>query len=129
MFKRFIIKWIKVRRKRTKKTPQDYARLRVQAKQLVVERLEHFNQFYGFSYKKIFIKNQSTRWGSCSSKSNLNFNYRIITLEPELQDYLVVHELCHLGEMNHGASFWKLVEQTIPNYKTLDHTLKRQSLK
>ena len=98
-------------------TKKRYTLLRKQAKQLVMERLEHFNLFYNFSYKKVFIKNQKTRWGSCSTNRNLNFNYNILFLPTHLQDYLVVHELCHLQEMNHGQDFWNLVARQIPDYK------------
>lgn len=94
------------------------------ARQIIQDRLIHFNQFYEFEYKHISIRNQKTRWGSCSSRSNLNFNYRIALLPPELQDYLIVHELCHLKEFNHSKNFWNLVEQQIPHYKQLDKALK-----
>jgi predicted metal-dependent hydrolase len=104
-------------------------RLRVEARELVVRKVEQFNQHYGFEHGKIFIKNQQSRWGSCSSKKNLNFNYRIAILPEELQDYLIVHELCHLKEMNHAKSFWDLVEEKIPKYKELDKQLKRYSLR
>lgn len=94
------------------------------ARALVHARLAHFNAFYQFQYNKVFIKNQRTRWGSCSSNHNLNFNYRIITLVPELQDYLIVHELCHLQEFNHSQAFWDLVALQIPNYETLRKQLR-----
>lgn len=71
-------------------------------KNLVLERLGHFNQFYNLQYKKISVRNQKSRWGSCSSKSSLSFNYRLCLLPRELADYIIVHELCHLQEMNHG---------------------------
>lgn len=100
------------------------ARLVSDARELVHWRLEHFNKFYKFQYNRVAIRNQSTRWGSCSSGRNLNFNYRIVLLDPELQDYLVVHELCHLAEMNHGPRFWELVSHTIPNYRTLSKQLR-----
>ena len=103
--------------------------LRKQAREIAVQKVEFFNQHYGLEYKRIFIKNQKTRWGSCSSKGNLNFNYRIATLPAELQDYLIVHELCHLREMNHGANFWKLVEEQIPDYKLLSKQLRRYPMK
>jgi predicted metal-dependent hydrolase len=88
-----------------------------EAKKLVEEKIQHFNALYGFEYKKITIRNTSSRWGSASKKGNLSFSYRIVMLPPELADYLVVHELCHLGEMNHGANFWALVAKSIPDYK------------
>jgi len=99
-------------------------RLRKLAKEIVKEKALQFNQHYNFEYGKIFIKNQQTRWGSCSSRKNLNFNYRIAVLPPELQDYLVVHELCHLQEFNHGKNFWDLVGQQVSDYKELDKKLK-----
>lgn len=83
---------------------------------IVQERLTHFNQFYNFSYKDVRVKKVSTRWGSCSRRGNLNFSHKLALLRPEEIDYVVVHELCHLAEFNHGPRFWKLVEQTIPNY-------------
>ena len=110
-------------RRRKKLAPISKAK-REQARAIVNARLAHFNQFYKFSYNKVFIKNQRTRWGSCSSKRNLNFNYRIINLTPELQDYLIVHELCHLQEFNHGQAFWDLVGLQIPNYKVVRTQLK-----
>ena len=128
----FIFRKIRITRKRVvrkKRTNKEYAALREQARQVVHERLEHFNKHYGFTYQKVFIKDQKSRWGSCSSKGNLNFNYRIATLPPELQDYLIVHELCHLGQMNHSAEFWKLVEQTIPNYRDYDTRLKHMKMR
>lgn len=93
-------------------------------KNLVVERLNYFNQFYNLSYSKISVRNQKSRWGSCSSKSSLSFNYRLCLLPGELADYIIVHELCHLQEMNHSQDFWRLVAQSIPNYKQLKRQLK-----
>jgi predicted metal-dependent hydrolase len=102
-----------------KRTRTDYLNNKHQAERLVWGRLEHFNSFYNFSYNRVAIRDQKSRWGSCSAKKNLNFTYRIVFLPQELADYLIVHELCHLGEMNHSARFWKLVEKSIPNYKIL----------
>jgi len=111
-----------------KHTVSEEKRLRAEAAVIARERVEHFNKYYGFSYGRIAIRNQKTRWGSCSSKGNLNFNYRIAELAPELQDYLVVHELCHLKEMNHGPNFWKLVGEQVPEYKRLSATLRKYPL-
>jgi predicted metal-dependent hydrolase len=80
-------------------------------------KLDHWNQLYNFTYNRVTIRNTRSRWGSCSSKKNLNFNYRILFLPPELQDYLIVHELCHLQEMNHAPQFWSLVAQQVPDYQ------------
>lgn len=102
---------------------------REQARRFVKKRIEHFNKLYGFRVNNVFIKNQSTRWGSCSSRGNLNFNYRVMFLRQELADYLIVHELCHLGELNHSKRFWALVKRTIPNFVSLNKELRRTPIK
>ncbi len=94
------------------------------ARAQVRARLAQFNQYYGYSLRKVFIKNLRSRWGSCSERGNLNFNYKIIFLPPEVADYVVVHELCHLCEFNHSPAFWALVAQTIPSYKQLRKILR-----
>ncbi len=93
-------------------------------KLLVLERLKYFNQYYNFNFKNISVRDQKSRWGSCSSRGNLNFNYRLSLLPLELADYIIVHELCHLQEMNHSNNFWQLVAQTQPNYQQLKKQLK-----
>lgn len=95
------------------------------ARKLAHDRVKYFAGLYGVSYNSIRIKNQSTQWGSCSSKKNLNFNYKIVFLPPELADYVIVHEVCHLLEMNHSERFWKQVARTIPDYKTKKSQLRR----
>lgn len=101
-----------------------FAQYKISALEFVTERLEHFNRFYGFTIAKVFIKNQTTRWGSCSKLGNLNFTYRLALLPSELADYVIVHELCHLGEFNHSKAFWDLVEKTIPNHRALRQRLR-----
>jgi predicted metal-dependent hydrolase len=96
---------------------KEYAEHKEAARALCHERLDHYNQHYQLKFNRVAIRNTRSRWGSCSSKKNLNFNYRILFLEPELQDYLIVHELCHLQEMNHAPQFWALVAEQIPDYK------------
>ena len=102
---------------------------REQARRFVQERIKYFNNFYNFEIKRIAIKNATTRWDSCSSLGNLNFNYKIIYLRPQLADYLIVHEICHLGEFNHSKRFWALVAKTIPNYVKINKKLKRTPVK
>ena len=94
-----------------------YLENKEQARALILQRLEYFNSFYNFKYNLVSVRDQKTRWGSCSSKGNLNFNYKILFLEPDLADYIIVHELCHLKEMNHGVNFWQQVELQCPDYK------------
>jgi predicted metal-dependent hydrolase len=104
---------------------RQYLKVKEDARQLVRERIGHFNTLYGFPVGKIFIKNHKSRWGSCSQKGNLNFNYKIALLPPELADYIVVHELCHLREFNHSPRFWRLVEEAIPDHRTRRIALRR----
>lgn len=102
-----------------------YLEHRESARKLAQNRVEYFNALYGFSVNNISIKNTKSRWGSCSKKGNLNFNYRIALLTPRQADYIIVHELCHLGEFNHSKKFWDLVSKTIPEYVTIHRELKK----
>lgn len=92
---------------------------------IVKERVDALNRFYGFKYGRITIRNQKSRWASCSKKGNLNFSYKLAFLPPEVRDYIIVHELCHLKEFNHSFGFWKLVSQSIPDYIARRKSLKR----
>lgn len=110
-------------------TKKDYIKYKKQAFDLVQERVNFFNKDCDFKFNKINIKNQKTRWGSCSQKGNLNFNYKIILLPSQLSDYIIVHELCHLKEFNHSQKFWNLVSQILPNYLELKKELKKSGVK
>ncbi|MFZ2593433.1 MAG: SprT family zinc-dependent metalloprotease [Minisyncoccia bacterium] len=103
---------------------REYLAYKETARTLVHARITFFNQHYQYTYGKIAIRNQKTRWGSCSKKGNLNFSYKLARMRPELADYVVVHELCHLREFNHSERFWDLVAETIPNYRELRKDLK-----
>jgi len=103
---------------------KDYLSYKKQAGILAGERVRYFNKFYGFDIKRITIRDQKTRWGSCSRKGNLNFNYRIAFLPSRVSDYVIVHELCHLGEFNHFQKFWDLVAKTMPDHVQLRRELK-----
>lgn len=103
---------------------RDFKQNKEKASWLVENLVEKINETYQFEYRRISIKNQKTRWGSCSKKGNLNFNYRIVFLPDRLARYLVVHELCHLKELNHSRKFWGLVGAFLPNYKLLRKELK-----
>lgn len=105
------------RKRKPTKTSQHYLQNKEKARTLILERLDYFNKYYDFEYNRVSIRNQRTRWGSCSSKGNLNFNYKILFLPMQLADYIIVHELCHVKELNHSKNFWSLVQKTIPDYK------------
>jgi len=123
---------------------REYSKYKERARLLAESRIEYYSRFYNFKIhpvkfreaeisqkvklfnrvNRITIKNTKSRWGSCSKKGNLNFNYKIALLSQELADYVIVHELCHLGEFNHSKRFWKLVSLTIPNYRELKRKFK-----
>ena len=94
----------------------EYLANKERALSFVYARVALYNKIYNFNFNRISVKNQKTRWGSCSEKGNLNFNYRIVLLPIEMADYIIVHELCHLGELNHSPKFWNLVARAMPNY-------------
>lgn len=104
---------------------REYAEQKEAARALAVERLDYFNQSYGFRYGAISIRNQKTRWGSCAKSGNLSFNYRIALLPPALADYVILHELCHLGAFDHSERFWALVARTMPDYRERRRALRR----
>ncbi len=100
-------------------TVAEYNKYKLQAQRLISARLLELNTQYGFPYKLVSIRNQKTRWGSCSKSGTLSFNYRLLFVEPAIRDYVLVHELCHTQQMNHSLKFWQLVSQAVPNYRQL----------
>lgn len=88
-----------------------------QAKEFIPIRVAKIASACGFQYNKIHVKDQKKRWGSCSNKKNLNFCWRLILAPVEVLDYVIIHELCHLREMNHSKQFWSLVANYCPRYK------------
>lgn len=104
---------------------EDYHLHKAKAREVISSKVLYWNQFYGYDYGKISIKNQKTRWGSCSHQLNLNFNYKLIFLPSDMLNYVIVHELCHLKELNHSAAFWNLVSKTIPNYRQIEFRFKK----
>lgn len=91
--------------------------LRERAKSVLAQRTAHFARQIGVTYGRITVRDQKTRWGSCSQTGNLNFNFRLILAPLEVLDYVVVHELCHRRQMNHSAQFWQEVAQVLPDYR------------
>lgn len=92
-------------------------RYRETAKEYFPKRAAYYAAFLGVSYDRIRIAGQKTRWGSCSSNKTLSFNWKLMLAPPKVLDYVVVHEICHLREMNHSPRFWALVESLMPDYK------------
>lgn len=123
---RVVRRRIKVKNKKGSKS--EYLKYKNQAFDLVKNKLEHFNKFYNFKYNKVTVRNQSTRWGSCTKSGNINFNYKLALLPENLVDYVVVHELCHLGEFNHSKNFWDLVARTVPDFKERRQELRIKSI-
>jgi predicted metal-dependent hydrolase len=115
-----------VEKKSKREKRLEYLKHKEKARQIALERLDYYNAYYGFKWNKVSIKNQKTRWGSCSRKGNLNFNYKIALLSEESADYIIVHELCHLKEMNHSRKFWDLVGKTVPNYLSIRKNLRKK---
>lgn len=103
------------KKKPIKKTKTSYLQHKEPARALITKRLEYFNTYYKLSYNRIAIRDQKRCWGSCSSKGNLNFSYKLLFLPPCLRDYVIVHELAHLRVLNHSASFWSVVSELMPD--------------
>lgn len=108
----------RLQRKAKPKTKNSiYLKHKEQARAVIISSVEHWAKFCEVEPKRVAIRDQKSRWGSCSAHGNLNFSYKLLFLPACLRDYIVVHELCHLKELNHGSRFWQLVETQIPDYK------------
>jgi predicted metal-dependent hydrolase len=122
------------RRQDKRTVRKEYLEKKELARVLVNEKLIFWKKYYfenfgiNFEWKKVAIKNSTTRWGSCSSKKNLNFSFRILEIPEAQQDYLIVHELSHLLQMNHSKNFWNLVQMGNPNHVTLRREMKKINL-
>jgi predicted metal-dependent hydrolase len=131
IFRRRIVR----RRPASKASKAHYVEHKETTRDLVSLRLPAIIEAYkaiGIEFKpvgKIFIKNTRTRWGSCSSKGNLNFSYRLCLLPGDLSDYIIIHELCHLREFNHSSKFWDLVALLAPEFDAHRDELKKYSLR
>mgnify|MGYP002621302946 CR=1 FL=1 len=99
-------------------------RYRNAAREVFTNRVEYYHRFTGGHYTSITIRDQKTRWGSCTSEGNLNFNWRLIFAPENILDYVVVHELAHRKEMNHSPAFYAVVASVMPEYKAYEKWLR-----
>jgi len=106
----------------------DYQAHRKLALMIATQKVAQFAPRLGVAVRRVSVRDQRTRWGSCSRSGTLCFNYRIALISSDLADYLVVHELCHLLEFNHSKAFWAQVERLIPNFRACRRALKSVSL-
>lgn len=113
------------RSKLEKITFEQIKELADQAVEYIPKRVKYYAEKENFVYNKITIKNLVSRWGSCSTKGNLNFNCLLMLTPDYVIDYIVVHELCHLREMNHSEKFWAEVEKIMPDYQRAELWLKQ----
>ena len=113
------------RSKLEKITFEQVKELADQAVEYIPKRVKYYAGKENFVYNKITIKNLVSRWGSCSTKGNLNFNCLLMLTPDYVIDYIVVHELCHLREMNHSEKFWTEVEKIMPDYQRAELWLKQ----
>ena len=129
----WIEKKIKLMKQKKEKQPkadplsmEEIKQLADGAARVIPEKVSYFAGMINVTYGKITIRNQKTRWGSCSAKGNLNFNCLLMLAPEEILDYVVVHELCHRKEMNHSKVFWNLVEGVLPDYRERRRWLKER---
>lgn len=108
-----------------KSDTETYKKHRHQALEIITKKITQFNAIYRFPFTRISIRNQKSRWGSCSRCGNLNFNVKVALIPESLVEYVVAHELCHLQELNHSRAFWDLVSRTIPDYMSRRRELKK----
>ena len=120
------IRYEETRRVKEKQfTDDDIRKMKDEAKRVIPDRVKYYAGIMGVTFGKITIKNQKPRWGSCSSKGNLNFNCLLMLTPDKVRDYVVIHELCHLKQMNHSKMFWAEVEKVMPDYKVYRQWLSR----
>jgi predicted metal-dependent hydrolase len=102
--------------------------LRFEAKEYLPQRVKFLAEKHNFTYRNIYIKNNKTLWGSCSGVNNINLNLHLVRLPDHLIDYIIIHELCHTKEKNHGKKFWNLMDSILGNAKLYSKELKNYSI-
>ena len=103
---------------------EDIKALKDRAKIVLKDKTEHYSKIMGLKHGRITITSAKTRFGSCSSKGNISYSYRLLLYPEAAWDYVVVHELAHLVEMNHSPKFYKIIEKILPDYKKRRDCLK-----
>jgi len=99
--------------------------IRKQAERIIPARVEELSRPWGLEYGRVTVRDQRTRWGSCSRRGTLSLNWRLLILPPDVADYLIYHELAHLKHMNHSVRFWKLVQTMCPSFREAERWLRR----
>lgn len=99
------------------------------ARRVLLSRLQTLARKHGFNYNKVYIRNQRTRWGSCSHNNNISLNMKILVLSDELRDYVLLHELVHTRVYNHGKRFWNDLNKYVPDAKAMDSRLRQYDLR
>ncbi len=125
--------WIKKNLYKMRQMEQDYKILSIKfnhidrhaAKEILVHRLDELAKAHGFAYNRAFIRNQKTRWGSCSSKNNISLNVKLVKLPAKLTDYVIIHELVHTRIKSHNRKYYIALEQIVNDRKSLDQELEK----
>ena len=124
--------WIEKHLRRMAKVEQDAVTYdqripvnRSVARRVIADRLQELARLHGFTFGRIFIRNQKSRWGSCSAQNNINLNVHLVLLPPALRDYVILHELVHTRVKHHGPEFWAELERYIPDCRRVDKELNR----
>lgn len=118
------LEYVRKVEKEHKSTINDFPLIdKKRAKSIIVKRLDCLAQEHGLKYNRVFIRNQKTRWGSCSSSNNINLNVNIVSIREELMDYVILHELVHTEILNHSKHFWSRLDRCVANAKILDKEL------
>ncbi len=122
-------------KKRSQKSGAHYLKHKEEARAIILADVQRLAPLCEVVVKRVAIRDQRRRWGSCSSLGNLNFNYRLAFVPSHLREYVVVHELCHLKELNHSPAYWTHVQAVLPDYekrvaelRTLEKSLFHSSL-
>jgi predicted metal-dependent hydrolase len=128
--------WIQKHLEKIRKAEKDHRNLspgvdtidRQAARKILVQRLEELARKHGFTYNRVFIRNQKTRWGSCSAKNNISLNVKLVCLPERLMDYILLHELVHTRIKNHGKKYYAALDRIVGDRKSLDRELKHYAI-